>query len=507
MGKISYSDHVKKSDISVVIAEIIFQGLKKTHKLLPLSKVVNTSSGGTPSRANQSYYGGEIPWLKSGEMNDSLIYQAEEFITEEGLNNSSAKIFSKGTLLVAMYGATAGKTGILDINASTNQAVCAVMPKDDNTNRDFLFWFFRAHRFYFIDISRGGAQPNISQSVIGNTDFPILKEGLQKNISLFLTNLEQAKEADYSLLPLDLCKPVKLAFDYLSCLQSIESENKKQADIVSKLKQVILQEAIAGQLTADWHKQNLMQKGNPDTDAAALLAKIKAEKQQLIADGKLKKEKPLAEIAIDEIPFSIPNNWVWTNFGNVIIDIEAGKSPDSLNHPASLDKWGVIKMSAISWDIFLEDENKQLKPNMPPFKDKEIKKGDFIMTRANTSELVAKSVIVGNVRDKLLLNDKTLRVRFPDFLSKEYFHRFNNGAFARSYYSDVAKGSSPSMKNITRENIKSLLIPLPPLAEQKAIVEKVDTLMNIIDQLEQQIKHRKQLAQALMQTVLREAFE
>ena len=157
--------------------------------------------------------------------------------------------------------------------------------------------------------------------------------------------------------------------------------------------------------------------------------------------------------------------------------------------------------------MFLEDENKQLTENMPPFKDKEIKKDDFIMTRANTSELVAKSVIVGDVRDKLLLNDKTLRVRFPEFLSKKYFHNFNNGAFARSYYASVAKGSSPSMKNVTRDNIKSLLVPLPPLAEQKAIVEKVDRLMNIIVQLEQQIKHRKQLAENLMQTVLREAFE
>ena len=156
----------------------------------------------------------------------------------------------------------------------------------------------------------------------------------------------------------------------------------------------------------------------------ALLAKIKAEKQRLIADGKLKKEKPLAEIAIDEIPFSIPNNWVWTNFGEVILDIEAGKSPDSLSHPAQLDKWGVVKMSAISWNVFLQEENKQLKPNVPPFRDKEIKKDDFIMTRANTSELVAKSVIVGDVRDKLLLNDKTLRVRFPEFLSKKYCSLF-----------------------------------------------------------------------------------
>jgi len=362
--------------------------------------------------------------------------------------------------------------------------LAAVIPKNNHEiSANFLHQYLLFYKdTKIVPLMRGAANVSLAVKDIAKIEIPLPPIDEQKDFIVFFNELQRFNA-------------------------ELVREFNNQEKYVSQLKQAILQEAIAGQLTADWRKQNPMQKGNPDTDAAALLAKIKSEKQQLIADGKLKKEKPLAEIAIDEIPFSIPNNWVWTNFGNVIIDIEAGKSPDSLNHPASLDKWGVIKMSAISWDIFLEDENKQLKPSMPPFKDKEIKKGDFIMTRANTSELVAKSVIVGNVRDKLLLNDKTLRVRFPDFLSKEYFHRFNNGAFARSYYSDVAKGSSPSMKNITRENIKSLLIPLPPLAEQKAIVEKVDKLMNIIDQLEKQIKHRKQLAQALMQTVLREAFE
>ena len=91
-------------------------------------------------------------------------------------------------------------------------------------------------------------------------------------------------------------------------LKLILNENEKQTNIVSQLKQAVLQEAIAGQLTAEWRTENPMQKGNPDTDAAALLTKIKAEKQRLIADGKLKKEKPLAEIAIDEIPFPIPDS-------------------------------------------------------------------------------------------------------------------------------------------------------------------------------------------------------
>jgi type I restriction enzyme S subunit len=502
MGKISYSDHVKKSDLSVVIAEIIFQSLKKTHKLLPLFEVVNTSSGGTPSRTNHSYYGGEIPWLKSGEMNDSLITHAEEFITEEGLKNSSAKVFAKGTLLVAMYGATAGKTGILNIDASTNQAVCAVTPKDKNTNRDFLFWFFRANRFYFIDISRGGAQPNISQSVIGNTDFPILEEGLQKNIALFLSNLEQTKEADYCLIPSYLCKPVKLTFDYLSCLQNLEGENKKQANIVSQLKQAILQEAIAGQLTAEWRTQNPMQKGNPDTDAAALLAKIKAEKEQLIADGKLKKEKPLPEISPDEIPFSLPYNWVWCRVQNLAEMITSGSRSWAKYYSDS----GAIfvTMSNLSRGSYnLRMENIRY-VNPPPDSEgarAKLEQDDLLISI--TGDVGNLGLIPDNFGEAYI-NQHTSLLRFMPDCRNRYFPEFMRSPLAKKQFEAPQRG----IKNSFRlGDLGIMIIPLPPLAEQKAIAEKVDRLMETIDQLEQQIKHRKELAEDLMQTVLREAFE
>jgi type I restriction enzyme S subunit len=500
MGKISYSDHVKKSDISVIIAEIIFQSLKKTHNILPLSEVVNTSSGGTPSRTNQSYYNGEIPWLKSGEMNDSIITKSEEFITEPGLNNSSAKIFPKGTLLVAMYGATAGKTGILDIDASTNQAVCAVIPKDKNINRDFLFWFFRANRFYYIDISRGGAQPNISQSVIGNTQFPIVEEELQKNIALFLSNLEQTKKANYSLIPSYLCKPVKLTFDYLSCLQKLKSENEKQSDIISQLKQAILQEAISGQLTAEWRKHNPIQKGNPDTDAAALLTKIKAEKQQLIADGKLKKEKPLPAISPDEIPFSLPDSWVWCRLGEICTKIT-----DGFHHTPKKQKSGITYISAthvksnnINWnycDYVDEDNHRELWNKAYP------QKGEILIV--NIGAGCGTPAIIDIDYEFSFKNTAILKFS-QSFIVNSYF-LYHLISVKEKNYSELTQGGLQPFLSL--KVLNSILFPLPPLAEQKAIVEKVDYLMKIIDQLEAQIKHRKQLAEDLMQTVLREAFE
>jgi type I restriction enzyme S subunit len=143
-----------------------------------LGDFVETTSGGTPLRSRKEYFGGNIPWVKSGELEDNWIYGTEETITEEGLRNSNAKIFPKGTLLVAMYGATVGKTAILGVDAATNQAVCAIFPKKDLIDPFFIQYFIIWKRDELIKSSFGGAQPNISQTVIQNLMIPLpFKDG------------------------------------------------------------------------------------------------------------------------------------------------------------------------------------------------------------------------------------------------------------------------------------------------------------------------------------------
>lgn len=170
-----------------------------------LGQVFETSSGGTPKRGNPKYYqNGTIPWLKSGELNNSIIYNAEEFITEEALNNSSAKIFPKGSLLIALYGATVGKLGILDFASATNQAVCCIY-QNVNYNKNFLFYYLLLKKEYLVNQGKGGAQPNISQEIIKALliPFPPLNEQRRivekiesefKKIDKGLEYLEQAKE-------------------------------------------------------------------------------------------------------------------------------------------------------------------------------------------------------------------------------------------------------------------------------------------------------------------------
>jgi type I restriction enzyme S subunit len=130
-----------------------------------LGNIAKTTSGGTPSKKHPEYYGGTIPWVRSGELDSGIILDTEIKITELGLQNSSAKIFPKGTLLIALYGATIGKLGFLGIDACTNQAVCAIF-ENDKVILKYLYYYLLLHRADLIEQGVGGAQPNISQAIL-----------------------------------------------------------------------------------------------------------------------------------------------------------------------------------------------------------------------------------------------------------------------------------------------------------------------------------------------------
>ena len=138
-----------------------------------LGEVCQTGSGGTPLKAKKEYYdGGTIPWLLSGEVGQGEVQATNSFITRKGLENSAAKIFPKNTVLVAMYGATAGQVGILRFDAATNQAVCGILPNKQFVP-EFLFYFLLSRKDELVAKASGNAQPNISQIKIRNTDVPI----------------------------------------------------------------------------------------------------------------------------------------------------------------------------------------------------------------------------------------------------------------------------------------------------------------------------------------------
>lgn len=172
-----------------------------TWKELKLEDVCKTfTSGGTPSRKKPEYFvNGSIPWVRTKELNDGVITEVEEFITPEALKNSSAKMLPKNTVLLAMYGATVGKLGVLGFESSCNQACAAMVPKDGVVDYRYLYYLLLNHRELIISQATGGAQQNLSGELIkGFTfDFPTYKE--QQAISEILWNIDEKIAANNAI--------------------------------------------------------------------------------------------------------------------------------------------------------------------------------------------------------------------------------------------------------------------------------------------------------------------
>jgi len=164
--------------------------------LVRLGDHIETQSGGTPNTKKGEYYdGGTIPWLSSGEVNLGYISSTEKYITEEGLENSAAKWVPKNSVVIAMYGATAGKVGFITIPLTTNQAVCALLP-NDAFNPLYLYYAVSSKKDWMIAQCRGAAQPNISQGIIRSMKIPMpsLSEQIQ-----FVNVIKQADKSKFEL--------------------------------------------------------------------------------------------------------------------------------------------------------------------------------------------------------------------------------------------------------------------------------------------------------------------
>ncbi|MDP2371717.1 MAG: restriction endonuclease subunit S [Rhodoferax sp.] len=267
-------------------------------------------------------------------------------------------------------------------------------------------------------------------------------------------------------------------------------------DAVDALEQTILQLAVRGLLVPQ---------DPQDEPASGLLKKIRAEKDKLIAEGKIKRDKPLSSIAEDEQPFALPVAWEWTRMGDAVNSSEAGWSPTCIGSPRRSGHWGVLKVSAVSWGAFDANANKELPADLAPRPEYEVQDGDFLLSRANTEELVARSVVVGKAEPLLMLSDKIIRLDVSSLMNRDFLNLCNNANHARAHYIANASGTSSSMKNVSREVVLRTPVPLPPLAEQSRIVTRVTQLRRLCADLHQRLtasqSTQAHLAEALVENV------
>lgn len=432
----------KEKPLAEISEDEIPFDIPESWKWVKVGEIGSWGAGATPPRTNPAYYGGTIPWLKTGDLNDGLINEIPEFITDLALEKTSVRLNPVGSVLMAMYGATIGKLGILEIPATTNQACCACIPYNGIHNR-YLFYYLMSMRRTYISMAEGGAQPNISKEKIVNSFFPLPPLAEQKRI---VAKIEE-------LLP--------LVDRYATSYEKLEQLNAKFPE---DMKKSILQYAIQGKLVEQRPEEGTGEE---------LYRQIQAEKQRLIAEKKIKKEKPLAEISEDEIPFDIPESWKWVKVGNVG-SWSSGATP-SRTKPAYYG-------GTIPW-LKTGDLNDGFIKEIPEFiTDLALEKTSVRLNPVGSVLMAMYGATIGKlgILDISATTNQACCACIPyEGIHNKYLFYYLM-SMRRSYIGMAEGGAQP---NISKEKIVNSLIPIPPLAEQKRIVAKIEELLPLCERL------------------------
>lgn len=305
------------------------------------------------------------------------------------------------------------------------------------------------------------------------------------------------------LLPLEITIPdlkaqkeiVKKISENLCNVENLKKEIESQENYTRQLRYNILQEAIEGKLTVEWRKSNPVKKSNPDFDAEALFEQIQ----------KGKKTKNLAPITDEEKSFEIPEGWKWVRLGEIINEPpKNGYSPKSVNFATSTK---TLKLGAVTYGIFNPNEYKYINEIIPKDSCYWLKNGDILIERSNSPEYVGICAIYDGKDNEFIYPDLLMKFRVNELLSTKLIHKILISSFSRKYFMSKAKGAQKTMPKINQETVVNAMIPLPPLAEQKEIVTKVESLLAKVTELENQIQERKKISVQLMQSVLKNAFD
>jgi len=225
----------------------------------------------------------------------------------------------------------------------------------------------------------------------------------------------------------------------------------------------------------------------------SFLAEIQGKKQ-----GKrfAKQTKPSED-------FDLPKGWKWVLLEDLLGGSDSGWSPKCDSEQRKDNEWGVLKVSAVTWGRYQPNENKKLPSSLEARPEFEVADGDFLMSRANTAEFVARSVIVpDNSPSNLMMSDKIVRLEFLDDRVKPWVNLVNNSAWARSYYKANATGTSDSMRNVSRQVIHELAVPLPPLELQFTLLNILASLENHCDLLASQIAEADKISNLLASSAI-----
>ena len=391
-----------------------------------LGEIGTWQAGATPSRVQKDYYGGNIPWLKTGDLTDGYIYDIPEMITDKALEETPVKLNPAGSVLIAMYGATIGKIGILTYPATTNQACCACVDYKAVTQK-YLFYFLLSHKKEFIRMGGGGAQPNISKEKIVETFIPIPPLSEQERI---VNEIEKI----------------------FSLVGTIDADNYKLRRFLTLGKQGILNLAITGRL----------QPQDPSDEPAITL---------------LKRINP-NYIPTDNRHYeNLPQNWEECALKD-IVEIQNGYAFKSSLY--SNDGVRVIRITNVQ-DGYIMDDSPKYYPlsHMDGLEDYMLKGNDLLMSLTGNVGRVA-MMPTGLLPAALNQRVCCITPKSSEVCKEFLFYLLRTDSFITSC---IESGKGVAQLNVSTEWLKSYRIALPPKDEQRRIVKAIQNIMTKIDKI------------------------
>ena len=395
-----------------------------------LGEIGNWQSGATPSRLRKDYYGGNIPWLKTGDLNDGYISDIPEYITETALKETSVKLNPKDSVLIAMYGATIGKVGILSFPATTNQACCACT--DYLVKKMYLFYFLLANREKFIAMGGGGAQPNISKEKIVSTLIPLPPKQEQRRI---VEGIEH----------------------WLSLVDCIEKNKDNLQRTIKEAKSKILTLAIHGKLVPQ---------APTDEPASELLKRI----------------NPKAEITSDNGHYQkLPEGWVITSISEMCENINGlwkGKKEPFV-------KVGVIRNANFTKDFKLDySKIEYIDVEERAFKKRHLLNGDLIVEKSGGSDNnpVGRAILYEGKDAIFSFSNFTmvLRIHYKDVLSYKYLYYYIMSKYQKGEMR-LMQTQTTGLHNLILDKYLDIPLCLPPYQEQQRIINKIEETFGVLD--------------------------
>ena len=465
-------------------------GLPNGWAATTLDAVADWSSGGTPSRKRADFFGGDIPWVKTGELTDKYVLETEEMLTELGVKNSSAKVFPKGSVGIAMYGATIGKVSIWGIDASTNQACAVARPIAGVVSSEFLYHFLSSERAALVGEGKGGAQPNISQ-------------GLLKAWPIALPPLDEQRR---------IVERIEALFDEID--RGVESLRNVRR-MIALYRQSLLKSAFEGRLTAEWRAENADNLESPD----ALLTRIRKERARRYeaalgeweeatarwrAHGEQGKKpakptRPKSTQAVSNDRLAVPPAWATAPLCGIAFEAVLGKMLDRQKNRGEPRVYlGNINLR---WGSFDVDSEKKI-----PIEDHEVPRygvraGDLIICEGGEP---GRCAVWDGDCNQVFIQKALHRVRFTRSYSSRFAYFFFRFAAVAGLLESHYTGST--IKHLTGRALAEVLLPICCPLEQLEVVRTLESHLEAAAKLDAEVDANLVRSEALRQSILRRAF-